>query len=223
MQNLIETRDMLFMSQAEEFLSLGSVQNYELATLRSNEQDLLLSMSLTVDPITQVHMRKSYDVIMLLADIGGIFVTLQILGSIFFSSISTHQQMLLLATELFRLQPESGNDTVRLRVSVCDSIQIYFTRMFESAYCKSKEFKTTFIRKSQRILEKEMDVCNFVKMSRRFKTMYEYDDFMRKVIKEEMRESELKIIDVGAASEDEQGETPKTKEGPYSMTPGYGT
>ena len=48
-----------------------------------------------------------------------------------------------------------------------------------------------------------MDVCNFVKMSRRFKTMYEYDDFMRKVIKEEMRESELKIIDVGAASEDE--------------------
>ena len=56
--------------------------------------------------------------------------------------------MLLLATELFRMQPESGNDTVRLRVSICDSIQIYFTRMFESAYCKSKEFKTTFIRKS---------------------------------------------------------------------------
>lgn len=68
-----------------------------------------------------------------------------------------------------------------------------------------------------------MDVCNFVKMSRRFKTMYEYDDFMRKVIKEEMRESELKIIDVGAASEDEQGETPKTKEGTYTMTPGSGT
>lgn len=76
MQNFIETRDMLLMSQSEEFLSLGSVQNYELATLRSNEQDLLLSMSFMVDPITQVHLRKSYDVLMLLADIGGIFVTL---------------------------------------------------------------------------------------------------------------------------------------------------
>ena len=90
MQNLIETRDMLFMSKAEEFLSLGSTLDYELATLRSNEQDLLLSISFTVDPITQVHLRKSYDVLMLLADIGGIFVTLQILGSIFFSSISAH-------------------------------------------------------------------------------------------------------------------------------------